>query len=162
MFPRSILATLALGLTVAACQPAAEAPAAPAALSEQDMAAIRGMLDNYGATVTAKDWDTYVGYYADDAVRMPPDQPMIQGKAAIRAMAEALPAVTNLTLAVQRIDGQGDLAYARGSYTFDVGPAEDQLTSMVGKWQAIYERQADGSWLCVSDIWNTDAPMPAM
>ncbi len=30
---------------------------------------------------------------------------------------------------------------------------------MVGKWHAIYERQADGSWLCVSDIWNTDEPM---
>jgi ketosteroid isomerase-like protein len=30
---------------------------------------------------------------------------------------------------------------------------------MVGKWHAIYERQADGSWLCISDIWNTDAPV---
>ena len=162
MSPRSLLATLALVLTAAACQPYAEAPAAPAALSEQDMATIRGMLDSYGATVTAKDWATYVGYYADDAVRMPPDAPMFQGKAAIMANAEALPAVTNLTLTVQLIDGQGNLAYARGTYTFDVGPAEDQLTNMVGKWHTIYERPAAGSWLCVSDIWNTDAPVPAM
>jgi len=162
MSPRSLLATLALGLTVAACQPAEETPAAPAALSEQDMATIRGMLDNYGATVTAQDWTTYLTYYADDAVRMPPNQPMYQGKDAILASVKTLPAVTNLTLMPQLIDGQGNLAYARGSYTFDIGPAEGQLTSMPGKWQAIYERQADGSWLCISDIWNTDAPEPAM
>jgi ketosteroid isomerase-like protein len=158
MSPRSLLATLALGLTVAACQPAAEAPAMPAALSEQDMATIRGMLENYGPTLTAKDWATYVGYYADDAVRMPPNEPMYQGKDAIMAQVEALPAVANLTLTTQLIDGQGNLAYARGSYTLDVGPADGELVSVVGKWHAIYERQADGSWLCISDIWNTDEP----
>jgi ketosteroid isomerase-like protein len=149
MSPRSLLATLALGLTVAACQPAAEAPAMPAALS---------MLENYGPTLTAKDWATYVGYYADDAVRMPPNEPMYQGKDAIMAQVEALPAVANLTLTTQLIDGQGNLAYARGSYTLDVGPADGELVSVVGKWHAIYERQADGSWLCISDIWNTDEP----
>lgn len=159
MSPRSFLATLALGLTVAACQPPAEAPAASAALSEQDMAAIRTMVDSYGPKVTAHDWDGLLAYYADGAVRMPPDKPMIQGKDAIRQSMEAMPAVTNLAIMVQVIDGQGDLAYARGTYTFDVGPAEDQLMNMVGKWQAVYERQADGSWLCVSDIWNTDAPV---
>jgi len=108
--------------------------------------------------VTAQDWATYVGYYADDAVRMPPDAPMYQGKDAILASAEELPAVTNLTLMPQLIDGQGNLAYARGTYSFDLGPSEGELVNMVGKWHAIYERQADGSWLCVSDIWNTDAP----
>ncbi|NNG17772.1 MAG: DUF4440 domain-containing protein [Gemmatimonadales bacterium] len=162
MLSRSLFAGAALAFAVAACQPAAEAPAMPAALSEQDMATIRGMLESYGTTVTAKDWATYIGYYADDAVRMPPNEPMYQGKDAILAYAEALPAVTNLTLTTQLIDGQGNLAYARGSYSFDVGPAEGELMNMVGKWHAIYERQADGSWLCVSDIWNTDAPVPAM
>jgi ketosteroid isomerase-like protein len=162
MLSRSLFAGAVLVALVAACQPPAEAPAMPAALSEQDMATIQAMLDNYGATVTAQDWATYVGYYADDAVRMPPNEPMYQGKDAILASAEALPAVTNLTLTTQLIDGQGNLAYARGTYTFDLGQAEGELMNMVGKWHAIYERQADGSWLCVSDIWNTDAPVPAM
>ncbi len=159
MLSRSLFSVAALAVAIAACQPAAEAPAAPAALSEQDMATIRGMLDNYGPNTTAQDWATLVTYYADDAVRMPPDEPMYQGKDAMMAQLEALPAVTNLTLTPQLIDGQGNLAYARGTYTFDVGPADGELVNMVGKWQAIYERQADGSWLCVSDIWNTDTPM---
>jgi ketosteroid isomerase-like protein len=40
-----------------------------------------------------------------------------------------------------------------------VAPPDAEAVNMVGKWHAIYERQADGSWLCVSDIWNTDEPM---
>lgn len=158
MFPRSLLATLVLGLTLTACQQYAEAPAAPAALSEQDMATLRGLVADYAANATANDWATLVTYYADDAVRMPPNEPMFQGKDAILAWSEALPPGTGLTLTTQLIDGQGNLAYARGSYVLDLAPPDAEPVSVVGKWHAIYERQADGSWLCVSDIWNTDAP----
>ena len=158
MLSRNLLSLAALTVAIAACQPAAEAPAVPAALSEQDVATIRGMLDDYGPNATAQDWATLVTYYADDAVRMPPNEPMLQGKDAIMARLEANPAVTNLTLMPQLIDGQGNLAYARGTYAIDVGPADGELVNIVGKWHAIYERQADGSWLCISDIWNPDAP----
>ncbi len=159
MLIRLLAPALALGLVVSACQPPAQEGMA-AALSEQDITEIRSMLDSYGPRVTAQDWTTYLTYYTDDAVRMPPDEPMYQGKDAILERAEALPAITNLALTTQLIDGQGDLAYARGTYTFDVGPSEGELVNVVGKWHAIYERQADGSWLCVSDIWNQDAPVP--
>jgi ketosteroid isomerase-like protein len=108
--------------------------------------------------VTAEDWATLVTYYTDDAVRMPPDEPMHQGQSEIIAWLEALPPVTGLTLTPQVIDGQGNLAYARGTFTFGAAPPDAEPVNQVGKWQAIYERQADGSWLCVSDIWNMDMP----
>jgi ketosteroid isomerase-like protein len=153
----SLVTGLALALTVAACQPAAEAPAT---LSEEDEAAIQGILDSYAANVRAQDWATLVTYYADDAVRMPPNEPMQQGRAAIMAWLEAQPPVTGFTLTPQLVSGRADLAYARGTFTFDLAPPDAEPVSMIGKWHAIYERQADGSWLCVSDIWNTDAPVP--
>ncbi len=84
---------------------------------------------------------------------------MIQGHAAITAAWEAFPAVTGFTVTPQVVAGDGDLAYARGSFTLDLAPPDAQPVSSIGKWHAIYERQADGSWLCVSDIWNTDMPM---
>jgi ketosteroid isomerase-like protein len=133
-------------LALVACQPAEEAPPeAPAqpTFTADDEAAIRESTD----------------YYTADAVRMPPNAPMIQGMAAIEELWDALPPRTGFTVTPQVIAGDGDLAYARGAYTIDLAPPDGDPVSMVGKWHAIYERQADGSWLCISDIWNTDAPV---
>jgi ketosteroid isomerase-like protein len=156
MASKRFIPALSVALALAACYPAAEAPA----LADEDTAAIREMLDTYAANVQAHDWATLVTYYTDDALRMPPDQPMYQGAAAIVAAFEALPPVTGFTLTPQVIDGRGDLAYARGTYTLDMAPPDADPVNTSGKWHAIYHRQADGSWLCVSDIWNTDVPMP--
>jgi len=154
MKSRRFIPALLVACTLVACYPAGEA-----ALSDEDTEAIRGMLDSYAANTRAQDWATLVTYYADDAVRMPPDAPMQTDEAAIMAWMDALPPVTGFTLTPQVIDGRGDLAYARGTFTLDVAPPDADVVNMVGKWHAIYERQADGSWLCVSDIWNTDMPM---
>ncbi len=153
---RLILA-LALVLSVAACQPAAEPQAS---FSTADEASIRSILEKFVDDVVAEDWTATVSnYYATQAVRMPPNESMIQGHAAITAGMEALPPVTSFTLTPQVVAGDGDLAYARGAFTLDLAPPEAEPVNMVGKWHAIYERQTDGSWLCVSDIWNTDTPM---
>lgn len=153
---RRLISALALALVVAACQ----RPAETSAFSEQDMAAIRNMLETYADNVRAQDWTALLSHYADDAVRMPPDEPMQQGHAAVTAWLEALPPVTGFTLTPQVIGGQGTLAYARGSFTLDLAPLDAEPVSTVGKWHAIFQRQADGSWICVSDIWNTDTPTP--
>lgn len=154
-----------IGLTMVfalvACQPAAEVPPeAPAqpTFTADDEAAIRGMLEKYVEDGLAMDWESTT-YYAADAVRMPPDAPMIQGMAEIKEFWDALPPRTGFTITPQVIAGDGDLAYARGAFTLNIEPPDGDPVNMVGKWHAIYERQADGSWLCVSDIWNTDMPV---
>lgn len=157
MGSRRLIPTFAVTLALAACYPAAEAPA----LSDEDTAAIQSLLDNYVANVQAQDWTTLLSYYVDGAVRMPPDAPMQANDAEMMAWLEALPPVTSFSLTPHVIDGRGDLAYARGAYTLDLAPPDAPPVQTVGKWHAIYERQADGSWLCVSDIWNSDVP-PAM
>jgi ketosteroid isomerase-like protein len=157
-----LIPALALVLAVAACQPPAETPSTTEAeptFTAEDETAIRGMLEEFVADVIAEDWAAHVSYYAVDAVRMPPNEPMMQGHAAITEWFEAFPPITGFTLTPQVVAGDGDLAYARGAYTLDLAPPDAEPVSMVGKWHAIYGRQADGSWLCVSDIWNTDMPM---
>lgn len=157
-----LMAVLVMVLAVGACQPAAEAPPeteAQASFTADDEATIRGMLEKYVVDVIAEDWATNISFYDTDAVRMPPNEPMMQGHAAIREWQDALPPITGLTLTPQVIAGDGDLAYARGAFTFDLAPPDADPVNMVGKWLAIYERQSDGSWLCVIDIWNTDVPV---
>jgi ketosteroid isomerase-like protein len=157
-----LVPALALVLAVAACQPASEAPPATEAaptFTAEDEAAIREMLEKFAVEVKAANWPWFVGYYTEDAVRMPPNEPMIQGHAAITEWFETLPPITDFSITPQVVDGDGDLAYARGAYTADLAPPDAEPVSTVRKWHAIYERQADGSWLCVSDIWNADTPI---
>lgn len=157
-----LIPALALVLAVAACQPVSETPPATEAaptFTAEDEAAIRDMLEKHVVVTKAEDWASSLSYFAEDAVRMPPNEPMIQGHAATTEWLEALPPITDYTLTPQVIDGDGGLAYARGAFTIDMAPPDAEPVKMVGKWQAIYERQADGSWLCVGDIWNTDTPM---
>lgn len=153
---------LTMVLALVACQPAAEAPPeAPAqpTFTADDEAAIRGMLEQFVVDVRdhSKEWELGK-YYDADVVRMPPNRPMVQGLAAIREWRETIPPIAGFTLTPQVIAGDGDLAYGRGTYTVSFAPPEGDPVNIVGKWQAIYERQDDGSWLCVSDIWNADAP----
>lgn len=155
------IAVLTVVLAVAACRQEAEVPAeGPAAsFTAEDEAALRGMFEEFVVAFQAEDWTSLASYYAEDAVRMPPDEPAHQGHEVIIARLEELPPVTGFSLTPQAIEGDGDLAYARGTFTLDLAPPDGDPIAMVGKWQAVYERQADGSWLCVSDIWNTDSPM---
>jgi len=152
-----LIVALALVFFMVGCACEKEAPAP--GFTAEDKAAINGLLDSFVVSINAQDWVANASYYETDAVRMPPNAPMIQGHAAFIASWEALPPITGFTLTPQVVAGDGDLAYARGAFTLDLAPPDAEAVNMVGKWHAIYKRQADGSWLCTSDIWNEDTPI---
>lgn len=127
--------------------------------TSRDEAAIRSLLDRYAVHVLEGDWTASVQYFTDDAIRMPPNEPTMRGKEEFLSWLTALPPVTGFTLTTHDVSGDGDLACARGGFTFDLAPRDARPINMVGKWQAVYQRQADGSWRCFSDIWNTDEPV---
>jgi ketosteroid isomerase-like protein len=59
------------------------------------------------------------------------------------------------------VDGRGDLAYARASYsaTSEV-PGIPEPVSDVGKVLAVLQKQDDGTWLLSAVIYNSDLPLP--
>jgi ketosteroid isomerase-like protein len=53
----------------------------------------------------------------------------------------------------------GDLAYQRGTFTVAATPkAGGNTTRTSGSFLRIYQRQADGSWRMVRDMFNSDQP----
>ncbi len=132
----------------------------PAGLSEADRTAIRQGDENYVKLANAKDFKGAAALYAEDAIVLPPNQAAVQGRAAIQAALETSP-VSNFQLQILEIEGRGDLAYERGTYsetvtTTGAAPIEDR-----GKYLTIWRKQADGSWKMLRDIWNSDLPLPA-
>lgn len=153
------LALLAVAMASAACQPPAQ-EAGP--LSEEDVAAIRAVAVSYTEAMVANDYAAVAAHYTEDAVLMSPNAPLVEGRGAIQAALEASRGtVTEYSSTPVEIDGRGDLAYGRG--TFTVASAVEGIPEPVrdtAKYLVILRKQADGSWLLTQVCWNSDLPLP--
>ena len=127
-------------------------------LSEADRTSIRAATDSFVANVRARrDSVNAQQLYAENASVMPPNSPIAEGRAAIRAWMATFPPTSDFLLTPIEIVGRGDLAYVRGTYAFKiVGPDGHQISEDRGKYVEIRRKQQDGKWLVTVDIFNSD------
>lgn len=158
-------------VSLAACQPPASEESAmpesetaemaePAGLSEEDRAAIEETTQAWVEAAGANDFEALAATYTEDALLMPPNHEAVQGRAAIQEFFGTFPPITDVELAPVEIDGAGDIAFVRGTYTITMTPEGAEPISDSGKYIEIRERQADGSWLLSHDQWNSNLPPP--
>lgn len=101
--------------------------------------------------------------YADDAVVLPPNLPMQEGRQAIQnfwALAKQI-GIRDLSLQTTRVEERGDAAWEIGVYTLKIQPEGATPVEDKGKYLVVWKRAGDGSWRLAADIWNTDSP-PAL
>ena len=127
-----------------------------APLSDADAAAIRAVHDRFCAAVLRQDADAVAALYAEEAVLLPPNEPAVHGRAAIRQWTAALPKVTRIVLNVDELDGRADLAYMRGTFAMTLEPEAAPAVSVAGKYVEILKKQPDGSWRFAVDTFNSD------
>lgn len=153
MRPTFLLA--AFSCTVLACQPA------PATLSEADRAAIRAASDSFVQRARSRRDSANAALYVENALFMPPNQPAVEGRTAIRTWFESFPPMSDFNLTSVDVDGRGDLAYERGTYAMTIAAA-GRTPAMAdhGKYVVVWRKQADGSWLIAVDMFNSDVPLP--
>src|SRR5258708_20404113 len=72
-----------------------------------------------------KDVQTILDLYAESSVFMPPNEPIIRGKDALKSFYSDLfkRGATNLRLDIAEVSGHGPLAYQSGTYELDYKPA---------------------------------------
>lgn len=147
----------ALAFVVAGCQPGG---GGGGAISDADKQAIRDMAAAFSTAVNAKDWATAAGQFADNGIMMPSNGPEVSGQANIQAWMAAYPTFSNFSTSAVEVEGNGDVAYARGMYEMDVTmPGMAAPMHEKGKWLEILRKQADGSWKVTHDIFNSDLAM---
>jgi ketosteroid isomerase-like protein len=126
-------------------------PASEIALIEQTHAATEAMVK------PDADWDAWAAaHYAPDAMLLPPNGPAVQGRKAIAEYLASFPPITHFEVVDLDVVGAGDLAYIRGTYDMTLSPPDGPSFRDVGKYIEIWRRQADGSWRCSADIFNSD------
>jgi ketosteroid isomerase-like protein len=158
----TITACIAVITLLSACQQQAPVPPDTRAADE---AALKQWDENWSNAASAKDVDKTVSYYADDALVQPPNGPMVNSKADIRKVwAEmlSLPGFSGGWKATKvEVAKSGELAYVTGTWEFTWKDASGKPNSDKGKFVEVNKKQADGSWKCINDIWNSDLPLPA-
>jgi ketosteroid isomerase-like protein len=97
--------------------------------------------------------------YAEDAMMLPPNQPMVRGKQAIKAFNQRMLDQVGGTISnrIVEFSVEGDLAYQVGTYAI-----RDAKTPDEGKFVNIFRRQQDGSWKIHLAIYNNDKPVPTV
>ena len=157
------LCAMALTAALAAC-----APAPPPDTTAEDTAAINTLRDAWTAAYNARDVDTLIGMYTEDAMELPENAPAVMGHAGLRDMFTTQFAAGQGTATVtsEELQLMGDWAYDRGTFTLTVTPegGGEPVQAVNARYLVILRQGADGSWKLARLMSNSatpPAPAPA-
>ena len=128
----------------------------------KDQQQIRERTDAFVKAFNEKNVADILTIYAENSTFMPPNQPIIRGKDALKSFYDDLlkSGASNLKLNVGEVSGHGPLAYQSGTYEMDVKPASGAMTHDRGKYIFVLRRMAD-TWRYEYTVWNSDLPVPS-
>ena len=130
-----------------------------------DETTLKNLDAEWSKAAGAKDLDKTASYYSDDALVLPPNMPAIQGKQQARAMWQGMFSVPGFgggwKVSKVEVAHSGDLGYVTGSYELSETDESGKPATDKGKYLEVWKKQADGSWKCVIDMFNSDLPSVA-
>jgi ketosteroid isomerase-like protein len=117
-------------------------------------ATLNQIAEEFAAAFTARDAAKIASFYADDAIVMPPSQPMVRGRENIEAYFRNGFAQGGGTLRLQPMESSilGSRGFEVGTSSLVMGPTAESA----GKYVVIYERVGN-DWKISYDIFNNDA-----
>jgi len=103
--------------------------------------------------------DALTSLYTEDAVLLPPNEPAVFGRDAIRATNRELLAEEGLGMEIEDLEvrSEGDLGYKAGRYRMY---SKDGALLDRGKYIEIWKK-TDGTWLIHREMWNSSVATPA-
>ena len=127
----------------------------------KDQTVIRERSDAFVKAFNDKQVEQILGIYAENSVFMPPNQPIIRGKDALKTFYDDLLAsgATALRLNVGEVSGHGPLAYQSGTYEMEVKGASGSTRDR-GKYLFVL-RKFNDVWRYEYTMWNSDLPAAA-
>jgi len=125
----------------------------------KDQSSIRERTDAFVKAFNAKEVNDVLGIYAENSVFMPPNEPVIRGKEALKTFYDDLlkSGATGLKLNVGEVSGHGPLAYQSGTYEMEIKGATGQATRDRGKYLFVLRKMGE-TWRYEYSMWNSDLP----
>jgi ketosteroid isomerase-like protein len=125
-----------------------------------EVAAIMAADSAWSAASEKKSAEGWLSFYSPDAIMMPPGEKICTDAASREASIKNMFAIPGIELTFHstkvEIARSGEIGYADGVYQMKSKDAKGKDYNETGKYCEIWKKQADGSWKCISDIWNAD------
>ena len=150
-----------MGLALACQQPP---PPSPPDTRAADEGAVREVDAAWSKAWAAKDLEGSLSFFADDALWLQHNVPMMKDKESMRKWLSDLMASPGFSGSWQasKVEASrgGDLAYSIGTYQGTIPDAKGKPVSDRGKYVTVWKKQPDSKWKVVADIANSDLPAP--
>jgi uncharacterized protein (TIGR02246 family) len=121
--------------------------------------ALAALDKEWSDAAAAKNADKVASYYAEDAVVYPPNEPVLNGRAAARKAWGDMLAMPEFKMSwkTESAGVNGNLGYTAGTFEDSYKGADGKTVSEKGKYLCVWRKGADGKWQAIHDMWNSDS-----
>ena len=112
--------------------------------SAQDVAAVRTNLDTYMTADPIDAAETFFSQFTEDVYWVYSDETPWVGMQGLRSVEWCHTLSGEIT--ADRVEGSGDLAYARGTCRLSLDCGDDAPAELEGVFLSVHRRQQDGAW----------------
>jgi uncharacterized protein (TIGR02246 family) len=138
--------------------PAAVAASAVAA----DRAAVEASTADFHQALRTNDLETFMSYVADDVFFMPPGEPPVRGRDAVRQWMTGFLAqyrTSSLTLADREVFVGSGWAVELGTFEWALRPAAGGSAVVDrGNYMQVWKEQGDKTWRFAREVYNSSVP----
>ena len=146
-----LVAVLALG----ACSDSRDSAKSEVSASKFELGQ---MNRDFAAALNAKDAKAAAALYTEDAVLIPPGEPMVRGRQAIeeywRGAIES-GGMREVSVETVDADSSGSLGYETGNFKLTANGPDGAAVIETGRYVELLRREPDGTWRSTHGIWNT-------
>jgi len=124
-----------------------------------DASAFTALIEPWTSACVARDWGALLAMCTDDVGFSPPNEPLVEGSAAVRSFLETFPTIKAMAWDIDHLESAGDLAWLRGwvRMTLDVS---GQSVDFNGKYADVCRRSPDGAWRFAFVMWSSNEAAP--
>ena len=112
---------------------------------------------DFAAALNAKDANAAAAQYTEDAVLIPPGEPLVRGRQAIEEYwrgAIEVGGVRDVSVETMDALSSGSLGYETGSFVLTATGPDGEAVTDRGRYVEVLRREPDGRWLSTHGIWN--------
>lgn len=117
------------------------------------------MNKDFAKALLAKDAKAAAELYAEDASLLPPNEPMVTGRANIQKYWQAGidAGIIDVSVSTIATGSDGDLGYEIGRFEMKLKGPGSTIIIDKGKFTELLRRDANGKWLSIYGVWNADS-----
>lgn len=118
---------------------------------------------DFAKALIAKDASAAASVYDENASLLPPNEPIITGRANIEAYWQGAIDAGLIDAKVETISASSDgiLGYEIGTFELKFQLEDGTILVDKGKYTEILQRNAEGKWISLYGMWSANEPMPA-